>query len=350
MNSNGGRKPLGVGVIGLGMAVTPHARSLRDLSDRVTVKGVFARSRDKREAVAAEFGFPAVESVDAIIDDPEIGAVLLLTPPNVRTELVGRLAAAGKHILMEKPVERTTEAGEAIVAACDKAGVSLGIVFQHRFRPNSLKLKALLAEGTLGEIACVRLAVPWWRPQVGYYDQPGRGSLERDGGGLLISQAIHSLDLMLSLTGPVSEVQAVAGTSLIHQMETEDFVAGGMRFASGALGSFTGTTAAYPGASEQLGLDCVNGNVGLEAGELTVNWRDGRTETFTEDSGFGGGSDPMAFPHDWHMALIADFLDAIEAGRQPTSSGQEGLKVHRLIDAFLASSRERRAVTVAGTA
>jgi predicted dehydrogenase len=341
----GGR--LGIGVIGLGMAVTPHARSLRDLSDRVTVRGVYARSADRRAATAGEFGFPAAESADAIIDDPDIAAVLLLTPPNARAALVGRLAAAGKHILMEKPVERTTAAAAAIVETCERAGVTLGIVFQHRFRPNSLKLKGLLADGQLGAIAAVRLSVPWWRPQAGYYDQPGRGTLERDGGGVLISQAIHPLDLMLSLTVPVSEVHAVAGTTRIHRMETEDFVGAGLRFADGALGSLSATTAAYPGASEQLALDCEHGSAALQAGDLAIHWRDGRSQRFSEDSGFGGGTDPMAFPHDWHLALLADFLDAIEAGRPPAVTGREALKVHRLIDALLASSREGRAVAVA---
>jgi len=338
---------LGVGIIGLGMAVTPHGRSLQDLGHRVSVKGVFARNMDRRAAIASEFGFPAADSVDAIIDDPDIAVVLLLTPPNARIELVERLAAAGKHILMEKPVERTTATAEAIVATCERAGVTLGIVFQHRFRPNSIRLKELRAGGPLGAIAAVRLSVPWWRPQAGYYDQPGRGTLERDGGGVLISQAIHPLDLMLSLTAPVREVQAIAGTTRVHQMETEDFVGAGLRFADGALGSLSATTAAYPGASEQLALDCERGSVVLQAGDLAIHWRDGRSERFTEDSGFGGGADPMAFPHDWHLALITDFLDAIEAGRPPTVSGREALKVHRLIDALLASSREGRAVAVA---
>jgi len=340
-------RPLGIGIIGLGMAVAPHARSLRDLGDRVSVMGVFARNQDRRAAIATEFGFPAAESADAIIDDPNVAAVLLLTPPNARTELVERLAAAGKHILMEKPVERTTGAAEAIVETCERAGVTLGIVFQHRFRPNSRKLKALLANGALGSIAAVCLSVPWWRPQQGYYDQPGRGTLERDGGGVLISQAIHPLDLMLSLTAPVGEVQAVAGTTRIHRMETEDFVGAGLRFADGAPGSLSATTAAYPGASEQLALECERGGAVLQAGDLAVHWHDGRSERFTEDSGFGGGADPMAFPHDWHLALITDFLDAIEAGRSPTVTGREALKVHRLIDALLASSREGRAVAVA---
>src|SRR5690606_22151086 len=157
-------------------------------------------------------------------------------------------------ILMEKPIERTTEAAEAIVATCERQGVSLGIVFQHRFRAGSMRLRALVADGALGPIGCVRLAVPWWRPQT-YYDEPGRGTLARDGGGGLISQAIHSIDLMLSLAGPVEEVQSVAGTTRLHRMETEDFVGAGLRFASGAFGSLIATTAAFPGEGEELVID-----------------------------------------------------------------------------------------------
>ncbi|WP_421723110.1 Gfo/Idh/MocA family protein [Bauldia sp.] len=342
------KRPLGIGVIGLGMGATPHAKSLKDMSDRVTVRGVFARDRDRREAFAGKFGFPAAESVDAIADDPDVDAVLLLTPPNARAELVDRLSATGKHILMEKPIERTTSAAEALVAQCEDRGVRLGLVFQQRLRPNAEQLRALLADGGVGAIAAVRLEVPWWRPQAGYYDQPGRGSLERDGGGVLLSQAIHALDLMLSVTAPVTEVQAVTGTTALHQMETEDFAAAGLRFGDGALGALMATTAAYPGAGEQLALDCANAGIVLKGRELTVNWHDGRVEVHEESGGVGAGADPMDFPHDWHLALITDFLDAVEAGRDPTVTARDGLKVHRLIDALLESSRTKRAVVPAG--
>ncbi|MCP4383759.1 MAG: Gfo/Idh/MocA family oxidoreductase [Hyphomicrobiales bacterium] len=330
------------------MAVTPHAKSLQDLSDRVVVRGVFCRDRRRREDFATDFDFPAVDSADVIADDPDIDVVLLVTPPNARVDLVDRLSAAGKHILMEKPVERTTAAAEDIVRMCEERDVRLGLVFQQRLRPNADRIRALLDGGTVGRIAAVRLQIPWWRPQVGYYDQPGRGSLARDGGGVLLSQAIHALDLMLSLTAPVGEVQAIAGKTHLHQMETEDFVAAGLRFADGALGALMATTAAYPGAGEQLALDCERASIVLEGRKLTVNWHDERTDVQEESGGTGAGADPMDFPHDWHLALITDFLDAVEAGRAPTVTARDGLRVHRLIDALLASSRERRAVEVAG--
>jgi UDP-N-acetyl-2-amino-2-deoxyglucuronate dehydrogenase len=181
---------------------------------------------------------------------------------------VRRFAEAGKHVLMEKPVERTTEAAEEIVRICEANRVKLGIVFQHRYREASQKLKSLVGEGALGEIGLVRADVPWWREQA-YYDEPGRGSYERDGGGVLISQAIHTLDLMLSLTGPVAEVQAVAATTRFHEMESEDFVAGGMRFASGAPGAVMATTASFPGDAESITLDCEKASAHLQSGTLT---------------------------------------------------------------------------------
>ena len=233
-------------VIGLGMAVTPHARSLLDLADRVEVAHAFSRSAARRQAFAERFDFPLADDLARILADETVSAVLILTPPATHLELVERFAAAGKHILLEKPVERSTERAEALVKAAETAGVRLGVVFQSRFREASLALRARLAEGALGELAAANVACPWWRPQ-SYYDEPGRGTLARDGGGVLITQAIHTLDLALSLTGPVAEVAAVCGTTRVHRMETEDFAGAGLRFANGALGALFATTAEYPG-------------------------------------------------------------------------------------------------------
>lgn len=336
----------GVGVIGTGMAAKPHALALKSLEDRIDVRGVYSRTADGRAAFCSEYGFAEAASLDALADDPEVRAIILITPPNQRTELVERFAAAGKHLLMEKPVERTSDAARQIVETCEQAGVSLGIVFQHRFRQASQVLAKLVVSGDLGAIGLARALVPWWRDQ-SYYDEPGRGTYARDGGGVLISQAIHTLDLMLSITGPVSDVQAVAGTTAFHKMEAEDFVAGGMRFESGAMGSVMATVAAFPGEAESITLDCEKGSAHLQSGTLTVNLRDGRSETFGEAAdGTGGGADPMAFPFDWHRDLILDFVEAVDAGRAPSVTGREALKVHDLIDALITSSREGRAITI----
>ncbi len=340
-------RPVRMAIVGIGMASKPHVLALKDLADgRVEVTGVYSRDAARRQAFAAANGWKAATSLEAIAADPAIDAVLLLTPPNARVEAVRLFADAGKQILMEKPVERTTKAAEDIVGIAERAGIALGIVFQHRLRPASLSLKALLESGRLGRIGLVRLEVPWWRAQA-YYDEPGRGTLARDGGGVLISQAIHALDLMLSLLGPVDEVQAMAGTTSLHRMETEDFAAAGVRFRSGALGSIMATTAAYPGDSETLAIHAEHGSAIFRGGSLSVSWRDGKVEEIGQKQATGGGTDPMAFDHGAHRAVIEDFAACIAAGRPSSITGRSALEVHRLIDAILGSSRTGTRVRVA---
>jgi UDP-N-acetyl-2-amino-2-deoxyglucuronate dehydrogenase len=332
-------KPLACfAVIGLGMATKPHLDALAELKGRVAVSGVFNRTRSKAEAVRAKFGFAVFDSLDAIAADPETDGVIIATPPNQRAEIVAQMAAAGKHILMEKPVERNLAAAKEIVTMCEAQGVILGIVFQHRFRKAALRLRALVDDGALGELALVRAEIPWWRDQ-DYYDVPGRGTLSRDGGGVLISQAIHVLDFMLSLTGPAQSVQAMTATTCLHKMATEDFATAGIRFSSGAVGSVVATTATYPGDEERLVLDGTKATAVLKGAHLTVIWRDGRTESVGEALGTGGGADPMAFPCDWHRDLIAQFADAITQGLAPAISGREALRVHALIDAMTRSGQ-----------
>ena len=213
-----------IAMIGLGMAVSPHAKSLLDLQDRVEVAYAFSRSEARRRAFAERFDFPVTGDLDRIVDDAAVDAVMILTPPNTHLELVERFAAAGKHILLEKPLERSTERALRLVEAAEGAGVQLGVVFQHRFREASEHLRQLLRQRALGELAVINVSCPWWRAQ-SYYDEPGRGTLARDGGGVLITQAIHTLDLTLSLAGPVAEVAAITGTTGLHRMEREDFAA-----------------------------------------------------------------------------------------------------------------------------
>ena len=335
-----------IGVIGAGMGAKPHALALQSLADTISVLGVYRRNRTELDSFCATYGFAAAESYEALLADPRLDAVLVLTPPNAREEIVAAAAKAGKHVLLEKPVERSVAAAERIVAICDAAGVKLGVIFQHRFRRASRFLAEAIAEQRYGRLETVHLVVPWWRPQQGYYDQPGRGTIAQDGGGVLITQAIHSLDLMLSLCGPVEAVTAMAATTRLHQMETEDFVSAGLEFADGAIGAMMATTANFPGGPESLTLNFADASATLTAGNLTVQMRNGDILSEGEASEGGGGADPMAFPFDWHAAQIAEFADAVRHDRDPVSTGHTALLVHRLIDALMRSSRDGRRVAV----
>ncbi|CTQ52766.1 Putative 4,5-dihydroxyphthalate dehydrogenase [Roseibium album] len=336
---------MGLAIIGLGMASKPHALAIKDMSDRIDVRGVFARSEKSRNEFSNAYGFPVVENIEALVIDPTVDALLLLTPPNARTEIISLFAGSGKHILCEKPLERTVDTATNIVETCENAGVRLGVVFQHRFRAASLKLSELIAAGDLGQIRVVRADIPWWRDQA-YYDDPGRGTYERDGGGVLISQAVHTLDFMLSLIPPVTAVQALCATTSFHQMEAEDFCASAFEF-EGGVGSIVASTASFPGNGESLSLDCDNASVSLKSGSLTINWRDGRIDQFGEEADTGGGADPMAFPYEWHKSLIGEFTEAVAENRDPLVTGRQALEVHRLIQALELSSKQGQRIALA---
>jgi len=338
-----------VAIIGAGMVAKTHVMALADLGADLRLTGVLSRTPESAATLAADatgrcgYPVPLYGDLNALCAD--VDWAIVLTPPNARMEIVQALAAAGKGILLEKPIERDLPAATQIVEICEDAGVSLGIVFQHRMRKASRDLADLIAGGTLGPLAMAEVNVPWWREQA-YYDEPGRGTYARDGGGVLISQAIHSLDLMLSLTGPVAEVQAMAHTTALHRMEAEDYVTAGLRFANGAVGSLIASTASYPGDAESITLHFANAVARLQSGELRLHWRDGRTEVLGEVAATGGGADPMAFTHDWHRDIIADFADRFAAGTPPAVTGREGLKTHALITALIQSSTEKRTVMV----
>jgi UDP-N-acetyl-2-amino-2-deoxyglucuronate dehydrogenase len=338
-----------IAVVGLGMAVTPHARSLIDLKDRVEVVWAMSPSEARRAAFAARFPFPATGELEKIVGDPSISAVAVLTPPNTHLELVEKLTRAGKHVLLEKPLEITTARSEAVAAAGAKAGVRIGIVLQHRFKPAAKRLGEILAADGLGKIVSCSTSIPLWRPQ-SYYDEPGRGTKARDGGGVLISQGIHTLDLMLSLAGPIDEVCGYAATGAVHRMETEDLVCTAVRFRNGAIGTIEATTAAYPGGGERIFFIGTKGTALLSGYGLTVRRIDGTGEDMEPMTPPGGtGADPMDFPHDLHLAVWRDFLDALDEVREPRVPAAEALKVHRLIDALLKAGESNRKVKVANS-
>ena len=326
---------IGVAVIGLGNALQPHARSLVDLAGRVRVVWAAASSEARLKDVADRYGFPTTTDVARAIDDPAVDAVIVLTPANAHLPIAEAAFAAGKHVLCEKPLEVSIERGERLIAAGRRAGRRLGICLQHRFRPGSRRLREALQSGVIGDVQAATLIMPWWRPQA-YYDEPGRGVLARDGGGVLITQAIHSLDLFRWLLGIQRIDAALVRTTALHRMETEDYAAALLRLGNGAPGTIVATVAAYPGSPEWLHIIGAKGTARLDGGNLRLAFVDGREEVFTDSSGTGSGASVMAFSHEAHRAVLSDFLDAIEQGRDPAIPGEEALATQRIIEDILA--------------
>lgn len=331
-------------LIGLGMVAPTHLAALRDGAG-VSLCGVLGRDPARVRTRLDELGHDARVYADLaeLLADRDLDGAVLATPPNVRARFVQALAEAGKPVLMEKPIERDLGRAQQIVNAMGH--VPWGVVFQHRVREASRALRDIVRSGKLGDLAVVDIRVPWWRDQ-SYYDAPGRGTYAQDGGGVLITQAIHTLDLALWIAGPVTRVQAMARRTRLHDMEAEDLVSAGLEFANGAIGTVVASTAHYPGGAESITLQGTRGAAHLEAGVLELNWRDGTSESIGDMAATGGGADPMAFTHGWHQAVLEDFAQAVTEYRPPLASGPNALAAQGLIDAMIDSSRRECIVEV----
>ncbi|AUH32552.1 Gfo/Idh/MocA family protein [Paracoccus tegillarcae] len=339
---------IGVALIGAGMIARTQVAALSAARDRLRLHAIVSRNPDRAKYLAQHYaGFRPRFTSDLaeVANNPAVQMVIVATPPSVRIELIETLAKAGKHILLEKPVARTMEEALQVVEICEAAGVLLGVVFQHRTRAPAKAAARRMASGELGRLGHVEIAAPLWRDQ-SYYDELGRGTYARDGGGVLLTQAIHTIDLALSLTGPVTTVQAMTATTPLHQMEAEDFAVAGLRFANGAVGSLVASTASFPQGKEIITLHCQHGTLRLSADGMDLFWRDGRVEhevVGTEDAGESG---PIVENHAGHQAVIEDLADAIQEARPPLVSGREALAAQQLIAAIEASSRTGRPVDI----
>ncbi|SLN32292.1 Gfo/Idh/MocA family protein [Ruegeria meonggei] len=337
---------MNIALIGLGMVAGTHVAAIQSSGRGLNLAGVLGRDPDRTVAFATQHKTRAYNSVEEIAQDPVIDFAIVATPPDQRLPLVRALATAGKPILMEKPIERTLSAAREIVTLCEDASVPLAIVFQHRARAASAALRTALMAGELGDIATVDIRVPWWRDQ-SYYDAPGRGTYGRDGGGVMISQAIHTLDLAMWLLGPISSVQALMTQTPLHQLEAEDWAGALFEMECGAVGTMMATTADFPGSTETITIQGTKAKAQLGSGVLLITYLDGKTTSFGETASTGGGADPMAFTHEWHQSVIEDFARAITSGTTPLAAARSALLSHAVIDAMQTASRTGQRTKVA---
>ncbi len=323
-----------IALVGLGPAALPHLRSLQDLNDRIELRYAFAR--DPRVDRIQPYTGPVrlTDSLELILQDHEVQAVIVATPPSTHLEICERCFAAGKHVLLEKPIELNLERATRLLKLATQAGLQLGVVLQHRFRQASQVLQKLLMDGRLGEVQAASVRVPWWRSQA-YYNEPGRGTFARDGSGVLLTQAIHTLDLFRALVGVQSVKSAVVRQTQLHQMETEDHVSALLVLGNGAPGDLMATTAMYPGFPETIDIIGTLGTARLTGGNLQVHFLEGAPVIISSEGGTGSGANPMDFSHEPHRELIIDFMQAIFEKRAPSVSGAEALKTQALISELL---------------
>lgn len=341
----------GIGIIGCGMIARFHAKAIADVRGAKLI-GCYDALPAAAERLAAETGCQAHARLDSLLADDRITAVVIGTPSGAHMEPAVAAAKAKKHVIVEKPLEITLRRCDAILAAARANKVQVATIFPSRFHASSVELKRAVDENRFGRLTLADAYVKWFRPQ-SYYDSGAwRGTWELDGGGALMNQAIHSVDLLAWLAGPVVEIRAQTALLAHERIAVEDTAVATLRFASGALGTIEASTAAYPGYLKRIELHGSQGSAALEEEDI-VRWdfvkrgrRDGAIEKSMQNrrSGGGGASDPAAIGHHGHTELIRDALTAIDAGRTPSVDGLEGRRAVEIILAIYKAAETGRAI------
>lgn len=337
---------IGIGIVGTGMISNFHAKAIADAKG-CHLAGCADRRAEAATNFASKYGCTGYGSVDEMFADPKIEAVSICTPSGAHMEPAVAAANAGKHVIVEKPLEITTERCDQIIGACQAAGKKLLVTFQSRFHRSSQLMKEAVDQGRFGKITMGDAYVKWYRSQEYYDSGAWRGTWALDGGGALMNQAIHSVDLLVWLMGDVEEISAMTSTMTHERIEVEDVAIANLKFKSGALGVIEATTTAYPGALKRIEICGDKGSAVLEEEDL-IQW-DFAEETDQDaeirksmqgntESG-GGAADPSAIDHKGHTKLFEEFVEVANTDRPSILDGHEGRRSVEVINAIYESAK-----------
>ncbi|MDD4850625.1 MAG: Gfo/Idh/MocA family oxidoreductase [Gemmiger sp.] len=337
---------VGFGLIGCGFIGQLHAGVISCLPHAALVACCDSNEEAGR-AMAEKFGCRYYTSYAAMLEDGDIDAITICLPSGMHSHATIAAAQAGKHILCEKPIDISVASAQAMVDAAQNNGVKFGVIMQHRFDAPMLLLRQALQDGTLGHVLWGASRTLWYRDD-SYFKNPWRGTWQVDGGGALINQSVHYIDLLLSIFGDVQSVSAKCRKLLHHQIEAEDVGIANLEFANGCLGTIEGTTAAYPGHYAELAVFCENGSVIIRNDELLSyqlkSGKDPAFEAILNPEKANLLNESPAIPDDSHRKQYEDFVAAVREDRPPLVTGADALKSLRVIQAIYTASREKREV------
>lgn len=342
-----GRK-YGIGIVGTGAIARVHAAAAASIEEAELV-ACYDLNGERSDAFASEYGIRSYHTIEEFLADPEVEIVTVTTPSGAHLEpALAAIDAGKKAVIVEKPLEITTERCERMISRAKEKGVLLTGVFQSRFHEAPRLIKKALDEGRFGKISLIDAQIKWYRTQ-DYYDSVGwHGTWKMDGGGALMNQGIHAIDLLRWFGGDVERVASLCRTIGHERIEVEDTAGAVIEFKSGAVGIIEGTTAAYPGFLKRVEICGTDGSVILE--EESLKFWHFRNETEEDEeirkkyadftSTGGGASDPKAIGFHGHALAFRNTIEALESGKEPEITGEEAKKAIALIEAIYRSSRE----------
>lgn len=330
--------PVGIAMAGSGMIAGTHLAALTEIPD-ARIVGAWSRSPEKTRRFSAQHQIRGYTSYDELLGDPEVHAVILCLPSGHHAEYGMKAASAGKHVIVEKPIDVTVAKAKALIETCRKNDRRLSVIFQNRFTPAARRLRKALDQGLLGRLILGDAYVKWYRTPAYYSSNAWRGTTAIDGGGALINQAIHTIDLLQWMMGGARRVCGLARTST-HAIESEDLGVAVVEFANKAVGVIEGSTAIQPGFKERIEVHGQKGSVILEGGNITAWKVEGCNEADYVDAqkvSYGSTSSP-AISHVNHKAQLEEIVAAIQKNADASVNGEEGLKSLQIVLGIYESS------------
>jgi len=319
------------GIVGCGVIGPVHAEAIASLPDAELVS-VVDLNPEKAQKLASQYGATSYTHLQQMLDHERLDVVIICTPSGLHGELACQVMRAGRHVIVEKPMEISSEAIDKMLRVQQETGVKLAVISQHRFDPASRRVHDLLEEKAFGRLILGNAIVPWWRSQAYYDSGDWRGTWKLDGGGVLMNQSIHSIDLLQWLMGPVKSVYGYTDT-LVHRIETEDVAVAVLRFANGALGAIAATTGAYPGVTTRIEIFGDKGSAVIENDILAYlhvardekeevgAYGDTPKERSKVEDGDSTSRNPAALSANSHALQIADMIRAIRENGTPLVDG-----------------------------
>lgn len=336
------------GIVGSGLIADFHARAIGDL-DNAKFVGCCDKIPERAAALADKYDAKAFDTYQDMVASDDIDVVTIATPSGFHLEPAVAAAEAGKHVICEKPLEITLDRIDAMIAAHEKAGTRLGGIFPYRFNDSQKVLREAINSGRFGTISYAGIYVPWWRTDE-YYKDSWHGTWKLDGGGAMMNQSIHMVDMLCDVMPPIESLQAYTG-AIGHDIETEDTAVAAVKYTNGALGVIYGTTASWPGQFRRFEIMGTKGTVIQVENSFTVwQFADEKPQDkeirakFGGITGGGGVSDPAAITHDNHTRNFKAFLDALETGEDFWIDGTEARKAVEVILAIYQSAKEQKPV------
>lgn len=333
-------------MIGTGAISHKHAEAYRNIGyELVVCTDVHEPSGRK---FAAQYGCEFVKTHEEVCRHPKVDYVDVCTFPDFRLEPVKLCAQNKKHVQVQKPIATSVETARAMIETAKQAGIVLGVVSQHRFDEASEFVQKAVAAGRLGKLLQCDCYVKWHR-SAEYYSRPIKGSWATEGGGALINQAIHQLDILRWISGPLQELFAYWQLGALHKIESEDVVSAVVRYANGATGVLQASTAFWPGYTERTEFHGTKGTAIISGDKLTT-WdveNDSGEPAPVAREAASGASDPMAISIEPFERQFRDFGEACKTGRKPRVGGEEGLQALQIVEAVYQSCRTGQKVALA---